>query len=77
MKLKDALALAPMDQCILPRRSPQRNWWRYGWAWGFMSRNVRDAQAAVHCKSYRDSIAMGYLKGKQHRLELDAGDVSA
>lgn len=77
MKLKDALALAPMDQCTLRFKSPLRAWWRYGFAWGLMERSLVDAEAAVRCKAYRDAIRMGYLKGTQARLELDAGGVLA
>jgi len=76
-RMKEVLEMAPMDQCTLPMKSPQRAWWRYGWAHGFLGSNIQDVVAPVTCKSYRDAVQMGYLKGKLHRFELDAGDVGA
>jgi hypothetical protein len=70
--LKDALALAPMDQCVLPHMSGSRAWWRYGWAWGFLGRSLVDAQAPVRGKRYRIAIALGFALGCKHRQELDA-----
>lgn len=77
MRLKEALNMAPMDQCILPHRAPAREWWRYGWAWGFMERSLNDAQAPVTQKRYRDAIAIGYSVGKRHHEELEAASGGA
>ncbi len=76
-RMKDALALAPMDQCVLPFRSPSREWWRYGWAAGFISMRESDCLYPVREKRFRTALSIGYLAGKKHREELDAGGVGA
>jgi len=73
--LKQALALAPMDQCVLAHKSPSREWWRYGWAWGFLKRSILDAVAPVREKRYRDALAIGYTVGERARRELEATGV--
>jgi len=76
-RLKDALALAPMDLCPLARRAKSREWWRYGWAYGFLERRLADAQAPVREKAFRDALAIGFAAGYKARQELRAGVVGA
>jgi len=75
--MKDALALAPMADCTLPCKSTSREWWRYGWAWGFLGRSILDAVAGVREKRYRDAARIGYTVGVKARSELEAGDSCA
>lgn len=75
--MQDALALAPMADCTLPHMSTSREWWRYGWAWGFLGRSILDAVVSVREKRYRDAARIGYTVGVKARSELEAGDSCA
>jgi hypothetical protein len=75
MRMKDALALCPMQDCVLPHRSKSREWWRYGWAHGFMGRRVADAIAPVREKAYRDALSIGHAAGEKAKRELECAGV--
>lgn len=70
--LKDALALAPMELCSLPRVDEERSWWRYGWAMGFLERSLEDALAGMRDKGSRDAAAIGYSQGFAARARAEA-----
>ena len=74
--MKEALALAPMDQCALPFRSPNREWWRYGWALGFLGRNYDSFVQNVREKRYRDATRIGFTAGCKARAELECSGAS-
>lgn len=77
MRLKDALEMCPLDECPLPHRSTNRAWWRYGWAWGYLGKNLADGMRPVREKRFRIAIGMGYARGAQRRIEADAAGLSA
>jgi hypothetical protein len=76
-RLKNALALCPMDLCPLPHRSRSRDWWRFGWAHGFIGTGLLCCTATVTVKAYRDAIQFGWRAGQYAREQLDAGHSSA
>jgi hypothetical protein len=70
--LKQALELCPIDECPWKWFTPSRQWWRYGWAYGFLLRNLRDATAPVREHRYRVALTAGYDRGVKARHELDS-----
>lgn len=75
--LKQALERCPMDQCTLPHKSPSREWWRYGWAFGFLGRGTALLGEQVRRKNYRVAMLAGQQAGIHARNEHNAGKVSA
>ena len=73
--LNQALALAPMDLCPwkgLARKTQQlREWWRYGWAAGFIELGLANCLASVTQRSYRTVIKVGYDAGHKARAEFE------
>jgi hypothetical protein len=76
-RLKEALELCPIDECPWKKNTPSRQWWRYGWAYGFLLRNLQDAQWPVREHCYKVALAAGYDKGVKARHELDTVGTSA
>ena len=76
-RLRDALQLCPMDQCLYRHGTVSRSWWRYGWAHGFVESNRADILAPITSRRYRDAVEVGFARGRRARAELDAGEVSA
>lgn len=72
VSLKQALKLAPMDECIYSRLSKQRHWWRYGWASGYSQLRLDDCLAPVTSKLFRQALSNGYIAGQKARCEHDA-----
>lgn len=72
IRLKEALALAPMNECVFRRLTKQRHWWRYGWASGYIELRLDDCLAPVTSKLFRQALTNGYVAGSKARSEHDA-----
>lgn len=69
--MKAALASAPMDVCPYHTGDDGREWWRLGWAVGFLGRSIVAYKHGVHVTRYNVALTQGFNAGSKNREEFE------